>query len=355
MKKKIYLVCMLIVMSSAFTTSTFAQIGSGMFTTDAQYITSETLVKYNFEHAIFGTELQARRVYRKLDNTTQDQIMLISMQEMSNQMGEQFHPEHPDDYIITYDKYQYSTADDFWNQWEDSYIIDGKDYLDWGDPRNFKLNRGHPDKEYLIATVTNKATGHFFKCRANCGNVLRLRNGITPPPQPQRQQVIQQPVQQVVYQQKQVVCCTTCKIDRFEITPPQTGPSGTVTLWWDTSCPTVDIEGIGTNLVGKGHVVLYPDQTTTFVLTTPDGQHAATTVTVVNANPNASVAPPKKNHTLRTIGYVLGGAAIIVGGYYGIKALKGDSHTQSGSYNNTFQGGSGGTTTTGGEGSQNTW
>ena len=355
MKKKIYLVCMLIVLSVTQKT-TFAQtrMGSGMFNVFVQHETSLERVKYNFYTGVFGSDLQRARIMKTLNNISGAEMHQIMVNEISNQMGETFDPSHPENYTVTFDIYH---GGDFWDGWDDSYVYEDADTKDlqWGDPRKFKQNRDYPDKDWCIATITSKATGAIARCRANCGNVLRPHNGVVSAPQPQQQSV--QYVPTVTYQQPQqpAACnmCNTCAIVSFTANPPTIGQGNAVRLIWITTCSSVQIEGVGNNLLGSDHIDVFPTQTTRYELTTSNGLHAYVTVVVVDANQSAT-GVKKPDHTLRNVGIGVGIATV---GYFVIKAVingKG-SHTPSGSYNNTFQGGSDGTTTTGGQGGQNTW
>ncbi|MEO5646279.1 MAG: hypothetical protein ABIO57_00725 [Candidatus Paceibacterota bacterium] len=347
MKKKINLVWMLIVLSFTYITPTFAQtaMGSGMFITYVQHEENLERVKYNYYYGMFGSYEQKHRIFRALDQISCDEIISITNAEISRQMGEQFDPSHPEMYSVTYE----IVSGSWWDNWEDSYLIDGQDnQLHWGDPRKFKLNLPYPNKQYLIATITNIQTGATAKSRANCGNVLRQVTQTTG-----YRQVEQQPVRQVTYQQQQPAGC-----DIFLFTAvPQTsyGPGQEIILSWKTSCQSVTISGFASVQPGSGDLAVNPTQTTTYTLTTSSGKTATVTIAVLNPNATGMVVK-KPNHTLRNVGIVTG-AAVVVGVLTKLIFFNGHGSGAGGggSYNNGFQGGSDGSGASGGSGGSQTW
>lgn len=323
-------------------------MGSGMFAIKLQQTADRDSVENNFRTALFCIDSrQEHRLFRSLINIPSYEMRSIMENEISNQMGERFDHNHPENYTVTFD----DVPGSYWDGWWDSYVYeDGDKTLQWGDPRTFWANRNFPNKRYLIATITSRLSGRSAKCRANCGNVLKPRGGqptpccVTPQPAPVQCCVVQAPV--ATYNTAPAPACT---IIEFKAAPEAIKAGESTTLVWNTTCESVTITEAGSReqphtFPGSGTATLVLKKTATFILTTSSGKTAMAVVYV-----------DRGSFFSRNLGWIIPVGAVVLGGaayliFHG-NAPAGGNH----SYDNGFQGGSGSTPVTGGQGGQQTW
>jgi hypothetical protein len=361
MKKMLNFVGVLIVMSTHCVSASFAQatsgMGSGMFPVSLQRERDIEKVDRNFSTAIFSpNNMASLRMYKNLDNFSGEEIRGVCEAEISRQLGEEFHPERPDDYTLDFKTYEGAEAEELWRNYEDGYIYDSSyDHsLHFGNPLDFKINREDPDiksKRWRIAIITSKRTGRSIMFRANCGNPLRPVEQVSPPSPYSDRGPVQTPSP----------CCTVtppsatagCRIIFFTATPADdaSGPGQASTLSWSTTCPNVDIAGVGNGLLGSGTYTVHPLHTTTYRLTCAAG----TRDVVVPVMDFGGTMVRERTWFGKNAGWVIPlglgiiGTGIYLGTHHGHSPVGRDNV-----YDNGFQGGSGPSGASGGEGSQKT-
>ncbi len=347
----------MVFIGSICTNVTIAQVheyeGHGMSTIKAQRETNPEIIKSNCKKVIFGTTSEAFTVIRSdLKHVTQQQILDAIVQNIADQMDEDFLPNHPDEYSIEW--VTYKTNSEEWKKFcaenEDSYVKDqvGELKFDYGDPASSWVSRHKTCR--IVAVITHVTTGKTARIFADCLNGFRpLDETIT------KRDVDRGPgVVTPNYRGDN----SNCFIESFTASRLKIRRGRSVTLNWEATCSPLTLKEsnsleadavrqlIRKNLPavsGNGLSVTPMDRINYYMLTTPEGTGKYVKIkakTFVGEN-WAWIGP-------------LGAGVIATGTVLLVDALKKGPVVVDNTYPNNFQGGSGPSGTSGGTGSQKT-